>query len=289
MKKKLLLTLTAFVFALTCAFSLTACGDGGVSSVEMSVKQHFAMAGSELRLEAIVWTESGKAYKGGITWTSDAEDVASVDGDGKLTALKAGKATVTATAGGKSGECTVTVGDFSADDWKSITDDWAYAAEETKGGSLYYKTMKSTNSLRTENFGSEKLILFYDAAGNGYYRYAGYDPDRNTASKIEIEESEYNEQRQQYGQYITGLKDKFASFDAPEKVKTNGYVSAYVFNAQNLQVGDTTFKSVKVTCGYGAAVFSRDDSKMEFEKADGGKIVVSFKPADWRFNLPKGL
>ena len=44
-----------------------------------------------------------------VTWTSSDSSVASVDGSGKVTALKKGSATVTATAGGKSATCTVTV------------------------------------------------------------------------------------------------------------------------------------------------------------------------------------
>lgn len=44
-----------------------------------------------------------------ITWSSSAESVASVDANGKVTALKVGTATITAKNGGVSGECVVTV------------------------------------------------------------------------------------------------------------------------------------------------------------------------------------
>ena len=43
-----------------------------------------------------------------VTWTSSDPTVAAVS-DGKITALSAGKATITATAGGKSAACVVTV------------------------------------------------------------------------------------------------------------------------------------------------------------------------------------
>ena len=44
-----------------------------------------------------------------ITWTSDNDEVATVDDGGVVTAVKAGTATITATAGGYSASCVVTV------------------------------------------------------------------------------------------------------------------------------------------------------------------------------------
>ena len=46
-----------------------------------------------------------------VTWSSDAKEVATVDGEGKVTALKAGEATITVTTkdGGKTASCKVTV------------------------------------------------------------------------------------------------------------------------------------------------------------------------------------
>ena len=44
-----------------------------------------------------------------VTWTSNKESVATVDSNGKVTAVAPGTATITATAGSKSASCTVTV------------------------------------------------------------------------------------------------------------------------------------------------------------------------------------
>jgi len=51
-----------------------------------------------------------------VTWSSDTPGVATVDDDGKVTAVAAGTATITATAGGKSATCTVTVTAGSGDE-----------------------------------------------------------------------------------------------------------------------------------------------------------------------------
>ena len=44
-----------------------------------------------------------------ITWTSSKEDVATVDSSGRVTAKSVGEASITASAGGKSATCSVTV------------------------------------------------------------------------------------------------------------------------------------------------------------------------------------
>ena len=44
-----------------------------------------------------------------VTWSSDKTDVATVDGNGKVTAVAAGEATITAKAGEQTAECAVTV------------------------------------------------------------------------------------------------------------------------------------------------------------------------------------
>lgn len=67
-----------------------------------------------------------------VSWSATGDGVVSVD-DGLVTALKAGQATVTATAGGKSASCTVTVTDvaplenlsFSGEADKAV-DTWVY-------------------------------------------------------------------------------------------------------------------------------------------------------------------
>ena len=65
--------------------------------------------GKTLQLYANV--EPYDATEQTVTWTSSDEEVATVDGNGQFTTLKAGTVRITATAGGKSGFYELTVSD----------------------------------------------------------------------------------------------------------------------------------------------------------------------------------
>lgn len=54
-------------------------------------------------------TVGGSAYTFPVSWSSDNQGVATVDSNGKVTAVATGAATITASAGGKTATCTVTV------------------------------------------------------------------------------------------------------------------------------------------------------------------------------------
>ena len=74
----------------------------GVSSGKLSVKK-----GASAQLTATV--NPSNATDRTVSWTSSDTSVATVDRTGKVTGVKAGKATITATAGGKSASVEVTV------------------------------------------------------------------------------------------------------------------------------------------------------------------------------------
>ena len=67
------------------------------------------LKGENFSLEATV--SPSNATFGTIIWSSNATSIATVDGSGKVTALSAGTAVITATADGKSASCQVTVTD----------------------------------------------------------------------------------------------------------------------------------------------------------------------------------
>ena len=80
-----------------------------VTGVSLDVKTKELVEGETFTLKATVTPDN--ATDKSVTWSSSAPDVASVDANGKVTAVKAGSATITVTTndGGKTATCAVTV------------------------------------------------------------------------------------------------------------------------------------------------------------------------------------
>ncbi len=77
-----------------------------VTAVTLSETQVSVQAGETHRVTATVMPDNGE-WK--VTWSSSDSGVATVDGNGVITAVSVGTATITATAGGKSASATVNV------------------------------------------------------------------------------------------------------------------------------------------------------------------------------------
>lgn len=81
-----------------------------VGSVVVTPPSATVAVGGAVQLSASVRSESGAELPGRLVgWTSSNEDVAVVSGEGRVSALKVGTATITASSEGKSGTATVTV------------------------------------------------------------------------------------------------------------------------------------------------------------------------------------
>ena len=96
------------------AFLLVSCQEKTVSVTDVSLDRKTAeiKVGETLQLTATVLP--AEATDAAVSWASDAPEVASVDADGKVTALKPGSAKITVTTmdGGMTATCAVTVTDF---------------------------------------------------------------------------------------------------------------------------------------------------------------------------------
>lgn len=132
MKKKLI-TFATIICAVCFSFSLVSCGGGGnnnsdnttdkvdtvaVTGITLSKTALTLDVGDEETLTATI-TPTDATDKT-ITWASDHSEIAKVE-NGKVTAIKAGIANITATAGEKSAICVVTV---NAADVKMPETEW---------------------------------------------------------------------------------------------------------------------------------------------------------------------
>lgn len=107
-----------FAACMLSAALLAACGDSGTTapqnqnnpaSVELSASARTMVAGDTFRLSATVRNSAGAVIAAPITWASSAPDRVSVNAQGFVSALAAGTATVTATAGTAVAQAAITV------------------------------------------------------------------------------------------------------------------------------------------------------------------------------------
>ena len=111
--------------------------------------------GEEFSLEYAVYPGTASKYADDLTFSSSKESVATVDANGKVHAIGAGDAVVTATCHGVTKECSVTVNDI---EYKSID----YPCDEYKGS-----FSGSSHKLQTTMKINGKEITF-EALVNGY-------------------------------------------------------------------------------------------------------------------------
>ena len=206
MKKGLLAMLVALACAITCAFALPACDNGepgenggaqtvAIESVTLDKNELTLNVGDEETLTATVAPDD--ATDKTVTWSSDNTAVATV-ANGKVTAVSAGTATITAKAGGKSATCTVTVNsaltedtDFDAlvsdkvteDGWKAAFSDNAFenvtikfsSSGDLPGTATLFKygttmciTMKMESGEETPSIPSIPSVYIFEKDGEKY-------------------------------------------------------------------------------------------------------------------------
>ncbi|HEX8392076.1 MAG TPA: Ig-like domain-containing protein [Longimicrobium sp.] len=97
--------------------SAAACEDDGVLSrgverVEIAPQTGPLWAGDSIQLGVSIVDEDGRPAQAAVVWSSSDTTVARVDAAGRIAARRAGRATVTATAGGKTGTAPILVSGY---------------------------------------------------------------------------------------------------------------------------------------------------------------------------------
>lgn len=233
MKRGLLTMVVALICAMTCAFGLVACNNDevqtvAVESVTLNKTELTLEVGGEETLTATVAPDD--ATDKAVTWSSDNTAIATVE-NGKVTAVAAGTATITAKAGDKTDTCSVTVN--AAVTYTVTEEEWNEALD------LKYKNLTFTGTipgnmgitLKLLEDGSLQQIPIGDIGwGEHIYRVnsdktVSYFSKTDTGWKAGAEESGYDT-LQEYEQGNYGDDVGFMKAIIP----TAKYNSSFVFD-----------------------------------------------------------
>lgn len=274
MRKRPLAVIAMLLCVMLCAFGLVACDNGNsdgnesdstgtqaiaVESVALNKTELTLDIGGEETLTATVTPD--QATNKTVVWSSDNPAVATV-ADGKVTAVAAGTATVTATADGKSATCSVTVNQ-PAPITEVTAEQWAKIMAETGNFTLtnsideYVITGKTDGTTRSIAMGDEEKIVVME--GDQFFSYDNFD---GSWKKTSITEEDYLIYADSFS-IVALFKDDFASFDYVE----GKYVAATLDKTSSIFQG--IFQNVEVTFENGALV------SLQFTHADGSYVNVN--------------
>lgn len=209
MHKRLITILATLLCVAACAFGLVACNNTvAVESVTLDKTSVTLQVGGEETLTATVTPDN--ATDKAVTWSSDNTAVATV-ANGKVTAVSAGTATVTATAGGKSATCAVTV-----ETVKTVTSEqWKQAMESANKFFIEMKQGEMTSAIKID--GDKRMQVADNAMSLRVKEVTGdetvyfeYYTNGNEWVKQVIDESDYS-QTTMYAEIPTYFKDDFSS------------------------------------------------------------------------------
>lgn len=135
-----------------------------VSSVKLNKTSATLTAGGSVQLTATVSPKN--ATNGKITWKTSASSVAKVSTTGKVSTVAPGKATITATADGKSASCAVYV-------VPKATTSVAYTAKSTSSISLSWKKVSGASGYTVYRYDSKtkKDVAIYTAKSGATVSY----------------------------------------------------------------------------------------------------------------------
>lgn len=169
-----------------------------VESVTLDCTECELIVGETVTLVAVVLPENAEDRT--VTWSSSLPSVAAVDEDGLVTALAAGSAVVTAAAGDKKAECTVTV----VESREPAIGDY-YFSDGTVSGSLedgrtpigvIFRIFGNGDSAKIVSL-DEALLPYSDMAGTSY-ALDEYDGAENQSTIMNLPPDMSSDWRSQY-------------------------------------------------------------------------------------------
>lgn len=284
MKRKFLITLLAIVASLTYTLALSACGGGNaethepptvaVSSVSLDKSELTLEIGGEETLTATVNPDN--ATDKTVTWFVSPAGIVTV-ANGKVTAVAAGTATVTATAGSKSDACSVTVNaavtgeEVTAGQWTQIMESATQFSIDISIDGTPDTTINIDGDKISQESGQDKQIFVKD--GENYYQYTlqgsdwvKSDLDANTYETSEI-----------YAQFVNLFKDDYGAFTYSDGVYTT--VSLDKTNTLGVTVSNVTvvFVSGALSRIEFEAETGSSTYKYEIKKVGGTTIEIPDK------------
>ena len=217
-----------------CAVTVTA----AVALTGISLgKETLSLA--EGKSETLTATLEPEGAKADITWSSSDTDVATVDSNGKVTAVAAGNAEITATAGAHKATCTVTVTEadeisFFVDSSEADFEVKKFAAgSDITGNSLF--TLNATVAMET-SFGSSYGALQDGSNAVSFKNMAGEDVKPNVGIKL-------GDDLKATGDSSSGDSiDNIFTVTAKKDIELNVYVDFTNNSFNSNRTGDITYK-----------------------------------------------
>jgi len=130
-----------------------------VESIELNEEEYELNLEETLQLIVIFTPEESTNKK--VTWTSDDEDVATVDQNGLVTAVGFGEARITATTedGGKTAFCDISVPEISLDNVEFAASEIDLSVGETKTLTLIFTPNNATNKKVTWDYDEDIVTI----------------------------------------------------------------------------------------------------------------------------------
>ncbi len=235
-----------------------------VEKVELNKNSITLDIGGEETLTATVTPDN--ADNKTVTWSSDKPDIATVVG-GKITAKAAGTATITATAGGKTATCSVTVNE-PAPKPDVTKEEWAEILESVDNFTLTESTESKTSIQKVDGdkIGlADGSILVKD--GEKYYEYR-QDVETEKWAKVEISAQFYEATANVFSGFVSGIKDLYEEFDLNDGV----YVAKHAVN----MAGIGELHNLEVKFNHGKLTGITFQTIIEI----GGDVIIEGTPAE---------